>query len=78
MSYAHLFEADKTLCTCNHVTIGEAVEFLKEHQITSVEEWMASDIQHVGNKCEACIDEGCENDGVNLAVILSQVKQGRL
>lgn len=78
MSYSHLFKKDKILCACNHITIGEAVEFLKEHNIQSVEEWMESDIQHVGNKCEACIEDGTENDGVILAVILSQVKQGRL
>lgn len=78
MSYAHLFKADKTLCTCNHITIGEAVEFLKTHNIQSVEEWMESDIMPVGDKCKACRDEGTENDGINIAVILSQVKQGKL
>jgi len=78
MSYAHLFEKDKNLCSCNHVSIGDAVEFIKEHNIKTVEEWMESDIQHVGDKCEACHENGTENDGVTLAVILSQVKQGKL
>ncbi len=78
MPYSHLFDAEKVLCSCNHITIGEAVEFLKANDIKTVEEWMASDIQHVGNKCEACIEDGTENDGVTLAVVLSQVKQGKL
>jgi len=78
MSYSHLFEKDKILCSCNHVTIGEAVEFLKTNDIQSVEDWMESDILPVGDKCEACIEDGTQNDGVTLAVILSQVKQGKL
>ena len=78
MSYAHLFKADKILCSCNKITVGEAVEFIKESGITTVEQWMNSDVQHVGDKCEACIESGTENDGLTLAVILSQVKQGKL
>ena len=78
MPYSHLFKKDKYLCSCNHVTIGDAVEFLKTHNIQSVEEWMESDIQVVGNKCEACWTDGTDNDGITLAVILSRVKQGLL
>lgn len=78
MSYSHLFKKDKILCSCNNITIGEAVDFIKEHNIVDVEQWMASDIQQVGDKCETCIEDGTENDGVTLAVILSQVKQGKL
>jgi len=78
MPYSHLFEKDKVLCSCNHVTVGEAVEFLKENDIKSVQEWMDSDILSVGDKCEACHEDGTDNDGLTLAVILSQVKQGKL
>ena len=78
MPYSHLFAKDKILCSCNNITVGEAVDFLKEHKIKSVDEWMNSDIQPIGDKCEACHEDGTENDGLTLAVILSQVKQGRL
>lgn len=78
MPYSHLFDKDKVLCSCNHITIGDAIDFLKTHDITSVEEWMESEIQAVGNKCEACIEDGTQNDGVTLAVIFAQVKQGKL
>ena len=78
MSYEHLFEKDKTLCSCNHVTIGEAVDFIKSSGIKTVEEWMESDELPVGDKCEACIEDGTENDGVTLAVILAKVQQGKL
>ncbi len=78
MPYSHLFKKEKILCSCNHITIGEAVEFIKENNIQTVQEWMENEEGHVGNKCEACIEEGTENDGVTLATILSQVKQGKL
>ena len=78
MSYAHLFEKEKTLCSCNHITIGDAVEFIKSSVIQTVEECMDSDELPAGDKCEACIEDGTENDGVTLAVILAQVKQGKL
>lgn len=78
MPYSHLFTKDKILCSCNNITIGEAVEFLKENKIESVQEWMNSDELPAGDKCEACIEDGTENDGVTLAAVLSQVKQGKL
>jgi hypothetical protein len=78
MPYSHLFEKDKVLCSCNHTTIGEAVKFIKENNIKDVEEWIEDDDGHVGGKCEACIEDGTENDGVTLAAVLSQVKQGKL
>ncbi len=77
MSFENLFNEDKVLCACNHITIGEAVAFIKENNIKTVEEWMNSD-EPVGDKCEACIEDGTENDGVTLAVILGQVQQGKL
>lgn len=77
MSYANLFDKDKLLCACNNVTIGEAVEFIKNHDFKNLEEWMASD-EPVGDKCEACIENGTENDGINLACVFARVKQGQL
>ena len=78
MPYSHLFKKDKILCSCNNITIGEAVEFLKENKIESVQEWMNSDELPAGDKCEACVEDGTDNDGVTLAAVLSQVKQGKL
>lgn len=78
MPYSHLFKKDKILCSCNNITIGEAVEFIKENKIESVQEWMNSDELPVGDKCEACVEDGTDNDGVTLAAVLSQVKQGKL
>jgi len=78
MPYSHLFNKDKILCSCNHITIAEAVKFVKDNDIKTVEQWMEDENGHVGDKCEACIEEGTENDGVTLATVLSQVKQGKL
>ena len=78
MPYSHLFQKDKILCSCNNITVGEAVDFLKANNIQSVQEWIDSDELPAGNKCEACIEDGTDNDGVTLAAVLSQVKQGKL
>lgn len=78
MPYSHLFAKDKILCSCNRVTVGDAVEFIKANEIKTVEEWMESDIQPVGDKCEACQEDGTDNDGLTLAAVLSQVQQGKL
>lgn len=76
MPYSHLFEKDKILCSCNHITIGDAVEFIKKNDIKTVEEWMDSE-EPVGDKCEACREDGTDNDGVTLAAVLARVKQGK-
>jgi bacterioferritin-associated ferredoxin len=78
MPYSHLFKKDKMLCACNQISIGEAAEFVKTHNIQSVQEWIDSDELPAGNKCEACIENGTDNDGVTLAVLLSQVRAGKL
>ena len=78
MPYSHLFEKDKILCSCNRITVGEAVEFLKANNIQSVQEWIDSDELPAGNKCEACIEDGTENDGVTLAAVLAKVQKGEL
>ena len=78
MPYSHLFKKDKILCSCNDITIGDAAMFIKNNNIKTVEQWMDADGACIGDKCEACIEDGTENDGVTLAAVLAQVKQGKL
>ena len=77
MPYSHLFKKDKILCSCNDISVGDAVRFIKENNIKTVEQWMEAE-EGLGTKCEACVEDGTDNDGVTLAAVLSQVKQGRL
>lgn len=78
MTYSHLFKKEKSLCACNSISIGNALEFIKAKNIQSVQEWLDSDELPVGDKCEACLENGTDNDGVTLAAVLSQVRQGKL
>ena len=66
------------ICVCNSLDIVEIAQFIKEHDIQSVDELVENDILPMGDKCESCIEEGYENDGFSLAMVLSLVKQGRL
>ena len=49
---------------------------IKKEQITTMEELIEK--AGVGDKCESCIEDGYENDGYSLAMVLSLVRQGRL
>lgn len=78
MPYSHLFKKEKSLCACNNISIGNALEFIKANNIQSVQEWLDSDELRAGDKCEACLENGTDNDGVTLAAVISQVRQGKL
>lgn len=73
-----MFEKDKTVCVCNDLSIEEVAECIKAHGFKTLDELIANDECPVGDKCEACIEDGFDNDGCSLAMVLSLVKQGRL
>jgi hypothetical protein len=56
----------------------EISDIIKINKITSVEELIACSECSIGDKCEACHEEGYENDGYSLAMVLSLIKQKRL
>jgi hypothetical protein len=53
-------------------------ECIKKNDITTLEALLENQECPVGDKCESCHEEGYENDGYSLAMVLSLVKQGRL
>lgn len=71
-----MIDLDRMICVCNGITIGELAAMIKEEGITTMDELIEK--AGVGNKCESCIEEGYENDGYSLAMVLSLVRQGRL
>lgn len=72
------FDKDKEICVCNSVTLGEIVEFVKANNIQSLTSLIEQGDMPIGDKCEACHEDGYENDGYSLAMILSMVQQGRM
>lgn len=73
-----MIDLEKTLCACNNVSAGELVKLIKEEGYTTLEEVLEQDICPVGDKCEACHEDGWDNDGFSIAMLLSLVKQNRL
>lgn len=71
-----MIDQDRTICICNDMSIKEVADLIKKHDIKTMEELIEK--AAVGDKCESCIEEGYENDGYSLAMVLSLVKQGRL
>lgn len=73
-----MFDKEREICVCNSKSMLEIAESIKEHNIETMEELLKCEACDVGDKCEACIEEGYENDGYSLAMVLSLVKQNRL
>jgi bacterioferritin-associated ferredoxin len=73
-----MIDKDRMICICNSLDIKEIAECIKAHGFETVTEMVENDHCPMGNKCESCVEEGYENDGYSLAMVLSLVKQGRL
>ena len=73
-----MFDKEREICVCNSKTMLEIAEGIKEHKIEDMEALLKCGACDVGDKCEACIEDGYENDGYSLAMVLSLVKQKRL
>jgi len=73
-----MIDRDRLICYCNDKTVADIVDLIKANQIQTLDDLVNQVDVSVGDKCEACLDEGYENDGYSLAMVLSLVKQGRL
>lgn len=73
-----MFDREKEICVCNSLHMLEIAECIKKYDIKTLEELLENQECNVGNKCESCHEEGFNNDGYSLAMVLSLVKQGRL
>ncbi len=73
-----MIDLDTTICVCNDLSIQDIAKCIKENDIHTLEQLLENNICPVGDKCESCIDEGFNNDGLNLPMVLSMVKQNRV
>ena len=73
-----MIDTDRIICVCNDRNIKTIAECIKAHGWQSVEEMVENSECEMGNKCEACIEDGYDNDGYSLAMVLALVKQGQL
>ena len=73
-----MFDREREICVCNSVSMKEIAACIKKEKVKSLDELLENSECGVGDKCEACHEDGYENDGYSLAMVLSLVKQKRL
>ncbi len=71
-------DLDTEICVCNSLTVKEIAECIKKNNFTTLQEVLDNTEMPIGDKCEACHDEGYYNDGLNILMVLAMVKSGRV
>ncbi len=70
-------DLDTEICVCNSLTVKDIAECIKKNDLTTLQEVLKNEEMPIGDKCEACHDEGYNNDGLNIPLVLAMVKSGR-
>jgi bacterioferritin-associated ferredoxin len=73
-----MLDPDTEICICNSLTAKDIAECIKKNNFETLEEILENNECPMGDKCEACHEDGFNNDGLNIPLILSMVKQGRI
>jgi len=73
-----MIKKEREVCVCNDVTAGEVITLIKENNIHSLKKLLEQNICPLGDKCESCHEDGYDNDGFSLAMILSLVQQKKV
>ena len=71
-------DLDTEICVCNSLSIKDIAECIKKNNFTTLQEVLDNQEMPIGDKCEACHDEGYHNDGLNIPMVLAMVKSGRV
>ncbi|MDH4943730.1 (2Fe-2S)-binding protein [Sulfurimonas sp. C5] len=73
-----MLDSNTEVCICNSLTAKEIAECIKKHNLKTLQEAIENSECPMGDKCEACHDEGFNNDGINIPLVIALVKQGKL
>lgn len=73
-----MIDPDTEVCVCNSLSAKDIAECIKKNDLKTLKEILENNICPMGDKCESCQDEGFNNDGINIPLVLSLVKQGKL
>jgi len=73
-----MLDLDREICVCNNLNIKEVATCIKNNNLKNIDDMMTNRECPMGDKCERCLEDGYENDGYSLAMVLSLVKQGRI
>ena len=73
-----MLDLDREICVCNNLNIKEIATCIKSNNFKNIDEMVTNNECPMGDKCENCHEDGYENDGYSLAMVLSLVKNGRI
>ena len=73
-----MIDLDIEICVCNSLTVQDIANCAKENNFTTLPELLENDICPMGDKCESCQNEGFHDDGLNLSLVLSLIKKGKI
>ena len=73
-----MIDLDTEICICNSLTVKDIADCIKKNNFNTLEELLANDICPMGDKCESCHDEGFNNDGLNIPMVLAMVKNKKI
>ncbi|WP_304543308.1 (2Fe-2S)-binding protein [Sulfurimonas microaerophilic] len=73
-----MIDPNTEVCICNSLTAKDIAECIKKNNFQTFQEILDNQDCPMGDKCESCHDEGFNNDGINIPLVLSMVKQGKL
>jgi len=70
-----MIDLDTEICGCNSLSVKDIAECIKENDFKTLEEILENTVCPMGDKCESCRDEGFNNDGNNIPLVLSMVQK---
>lgn len=73
-----MIDKNVEICACNSLSAEEIATCIKENNFETMQELLENSVCPMGDKCEACQDEGINNDGINIPLVLALVKRGQL
>ncbi|WP_455756171.1 (2Fe-2S)-binding protein [Sulfurimonas sp.] len=73
-----MIDLDMEICVCNGLSVKDIAECIKENNFTTLDELVENEICPMGDKCESCRDEGYNDDGNNIPMVLEMVKKGEI
>lgn len=71
-----MVDLDTEICVCNSLSVKDIAQCIKENNLNTLDALVENNICPMGDKCESCHDEGYNNDGLNIPMVLSMVKRG--
>ena len=71
-----MVDLDIEICACNDLSAKDIAKCIKENNFTTLDELFENEVCPMGDICKACRDDGFNNDGMNIPMVLSMVTKG--